>query len=271
MRLFLILILLLAATKSPGDIFMQRVSSVSPPDYWAEARAAALRFEEQKASTEAWNAGIQLNQEQIMAAWQNYVPEDPYRVIDRAAVYAKGDHWMKFGGRIVEFLPEGIRVRGMCKSLNDPIHYYKFSGEFFVANFPYTNSSQILRDAEFSSFTAKEAGTYLLSETNAIPKLDYGIIATPPPPTSQELELVVSKAESVALRDQRNMDANAKSLKYNQEQASKGDAIGQLRMGERYLTGDGVEKDLVKARAYLSKAAAQGISSAAELLKKLPQ
>lgn len=270
MRWLLILILSLVATTSPcADMFFRRASHVAPRDYWAEARAAAIRWEEQKASTEAWNSGIQANQQQTLAAWQSYIPEDPYRVIDGMTVYAKGERWMKFGGKIVKFMPEGIYVRGLCKSLNAPVHFYCFTGDFFVANFPYTNNSQILRDAEFSGFTAIESGTYFLSETNAIPKLDYGIVATPPPPTSQELELVVRKAESVVLREQRNKDANAKSLKYNQEQASKGDAIGLLRMGERYLTGDGVEKDLVKARYYLSRSAALGIASAAELLKQL--
>jgi TPR repeat protein len=63
----------------------------------------------------------------------------------------------------------------------------------------------------------------------------------------------------------------AKAVKYNQELADIGDAYGQLRMGERYLVGDGVEKDEVKAREYFAKAAAQGNETAAKALEKLAQ
>jgi TPR repeat protein len=41
-------------------------------------------------------------------------------------------------------------------------------------------------------------------------------------------------------------------------------------MGERYRDGDGVERDLAKARIYLRKAADAGSPAAAEELKKLP-
>jgi len=56
------------------------------------------------------------------------------------------------------------------------------------------------------------------------------------------------------------------ALKHNVDLAAKGDAYGQLRMGERYLKGEGVEKDITKALDYLSKAAAQGNSQATLLL-----
>jgi TPR repeat protein len=42
-------------------------------------------------------------------------------------------------------------------------------------------------------------------------------------------------------------------------------------MGERYHDGDGVSKDLNKARKYLTKAAAAGSPAAAEELGKLNQ
>ena len=63
----------------------------------------------------------------------------------------------------------------------------------------------------------------------------------------------------------------AKILAYNQEQADKGDPIGLLRMGERYRDGEGVTKDLFKARDYLTKAAAAGSPTAADELVKLGQ
>ena len=58
-------------------------------------------------------------------------------------------------------------------------------------------------------------------------------------------------------------DAAARLLKHHQELAEKGDAYGQYRMGKRYLTGDGVQKDIAKAREMFQKAAAQDHSQAA--------
>ena len=63
--------------------------------------------------------------------------------------------------------------------------------------------------------------------------------------------------------------ADAATLKFYQERAEKGDAYGQYRMGLRYLKGEGVPKDLDKARDYLSKAAAQGNEDAAAELARL--
>lgn len=59
------------------------------------------------------------------------------------------------------------------------------------------------------------------------------------------------------------------ALKSNQELAAKGDTYGLLRMGERYRDGDGVEKDLAKAKIYLQKAVDAGSPTAAEELSKL--
>lgn len=50
----------------------------------------------------------------------------------------------------------------------------------------------------------------------------------------------------------------ARAVAYNQAAADRGDADGQLRMGERYQDGHGVAKDQAKAREWFAKAAAQG-------------
>jgi hypothetical protein len=65
--------------------------------------------------------------------------------------------------------------------------------------------------------------------------------------------------------------ARKKALQWNQEQADKGDDYGLFRMGERYRDGDGVPKDLTKAREYLTKAVAAGSPSAPDALSKLNQ
>jgi hypothetical protein len=61
----------------------------------------------------------------------------------------------------------------------------------------------------------------------------------------------------------------AKVVKWNQEQADKGDPTGLLRMGEFYRDGNGVPKDIDKAREYFTKASAAGSPDAADELSKL--
>jgi TPR repeat protein len=74
------------------------------------------------------------------------------------------------------------------------------------------------------------------------------------------------KARDIADKKQA---AAARALKVNQDAAAKGDMFGLLRMGERYRDGDGVEKDLGKAREYLQKAADAGSPTAKEELANL--
>jgi hypothetical protein len=62
-----------------------------------------------------------------------------------------------------------------------------------------------------------------------------------------------------------------KVLKWHLEQAEKGDSYGLFRMGEHYRDGDGVPRDLDKAREYFTKAVAAGSPSAADALSKLNQ
>ena len=76
--------------------------------------------------------------------------------------------------------------------------------------------------------------------------------------------------EAKAKEDAKKQAAVEKVVKFNQDQADKGDLFGLLRMGERYRDGDGVEKNLTKARDYLTKAAAAGSPTAADELKLLP-
>lgn len=76
-----------------------------------------------------------------------------------------------------------------------------------------------------------------------------------------------------AIQNEKNLkikSEQARILKNLQELADKGDTYGLLYMGERYRDGNGVPKDLVKARDYFMKSAAAGSPSAAEALKKLP-
>jgi TPR repeat protein len=63
--------------------------------------------------------------------------------------------------------------------------------------------------------------------------------------------------------------ADAAALKWNLERAEKGDAYGLLRMGQRYRDGEGVEKDLNKAKDYFRKAVDAGSTAAEGELSKM--
>lgn len=84
------------------------------------------------------------------------------------------------------------------------------------------------------------------------------------PASSEELAAIA------ATNLNKKAEADANALRYNRELAAKGDAYGQFRMGQRYLKGDGVERDVTKAREMFQKAAAQGHSGASAELAKLP-
>jgi hypothetical protein len=83
--------------------------------------------------------------------------------------------------------------------------------------------------------------------------------------TASALKLAAEKAAAAKKTTQ------AKVVKWNQEQADKGDPTALLRMGEFYRDGNGVPKDLDKAREYLTKASAAGSPNAADELSKLNQ
>jgi len=80
--------------------------------------------------------------------------------------------------------------------------------------------------------------------------------------------LYIAKLKAIA--SEKKQAIQDKVLKINQDAADKGDAYGLLRMGERYRDGDGVDKDLTKARIYLTRAADAGSPTAADEVKDLP-
>ena len=129
------------------------------------------------------------------------------------------------------------------------------------------------------SFIAMQIGT---SEYNGdrLELWDLGTV-----PTADDLSKLKAEMEEQQRAAQKELDdqrraaaekadaakkaVQAKVLKSNQYLADKGDEYGLLRMGERYRDGDGVPKDLAKAKDYLTKAAAAGSPSAADELSKL--
>ena len=70
-------------------------------------------------------------------------------------------------------------------------------------------------------------------------------------------------------REARRAAAAAAVLAFHQEQARKGSPSAQLALGRRYLTGDGVERNPAVARAWLTAAAQNGLTEAADLLSRM--
>jgi TPR repeat protein len=86
-------------------------------------------------------------------------------------------------------------------------------------------------------------------------------------------EVMAAEASKLAVQKRaEQLVANTlavKTLAENERLAAQGDAFGELRMGERYQAGDGVAKDIFKARDFLQRAAEQGSQTAADELNHL--
>ena len=140
-------------------------------------------------------------------------------------------------------------------------HLFYGSDIFLVANFPYPSTQP------YEGLLAYDSGYYTYTDPNGqvvtVHKLDYGRPCT-------KLWSPGELAEAKAKADAKKQAVTDRVLKSNQDLADNGDAYGLLRMGERYRDGEGVTKDLAKAREYLARAAAAGSPTATDDLKKLP-
>ncbi len=207
--------------------------------------------------------------------------EDPVRQIgDQVWAIRGGDGengWVRFHGRVLEVQSGGVRITGSYAGYGNGDGSggpYLDDREFFVAHFPYAGAeNEYLRMDRI--YVAREAGTYtyttVLGGSRTIRKLEYGVPYVPPPPTPAQIEAAQKAAAAARAKAEAAKKAAAeKVLKSNQDAAAAGSSYGLLRMGERYRDGDGVEKDLVKAKDYLQRAAQAGSPTAVEELKKLP-
>jgi hypothetical protein len=204
-----------------------------------------------------------------------FTPKDPMREIDEK-IYSTAT-MSKFYGTVLEVQQTGIRVQGIYGKPGGmgwnygPTGVEAHGSEFFVEGFPYEVAENDFLEGD-KNFAALEKGVYTYTTTQGgsrtIHKLVYGNVYHPPPPkplTPEEISAAKAKADAA------KKAAQDRALKSNQEQADKGDAYGLLRMGERYRDGDGVPKDLAKARDYFTKAVAAGSPSAADELSKMNQ
>lgn len=129
-----------------------------------------------------------------------------------------------------------------------------YTGEFALINYPHRIYRGLNLD-KTNALNAVPVGEYIYRDGPGVPKLDYGQLYVPPP---------------LAPTDREKKSANlAKSFKYWSELAAAGDAQAEYMLGEKYRLGEGVAKDLPKAREWLAKSAAQGFHDAQTSLSSL--
>ena len=230
------------------------------------------RYNQSSGSILQGNAGLSLSAPAAIPV------KDPLRVVANIDYSLTGADastgWVEFSGRVWDVQSGGICIHGFytgCVMTSDD------GCDFFVANFPYemANDERIGRSAKTPIvWLAKVAGTHSYTTVSGgnrtLRKLDYGEIYQPKPLTPEQLALQATNAAIAKAKAKASIEqGKARALKLNQDQAAKGDPIGLVRMAERYRDGEGVEKDLAKAKEYFQKAIDAGDPSAAEELKRL--
>lgn len=85
----------------------------------------------------------------------------------------------------------------------------------------------------------------------------------------QQIRVDAIKKANADIVEKKDSLVKTKTLEFHRNLCAQGDAYGQFKMGIRYLTGDGVEKDENKARDLLAKSSAQGFKDATIALAKL--
>ena len=245
----------------------------------------------------------------IESTFQNkrLIPKDPWRQIFGTTNYVKSPDsgFIKFYGVILQTTEKGVLVNGNYADTET-----NFFVENFPWN-PYGYSVDDNLDNTTNFYVALPSGTFTYiaidGSIRCVPKLNYGAPCSRPQNAdtievaakklTPDEELAISSAkdeaknkttEAVAattamqafiqeLEDEEKAKIQARNvpqnmaLKYDQEQAAKSDPYGLLRMGERCRDGDGVPRDLAKARDYLTRAANAGSPTAADELKKLSE
>ena len=207
------------------------------------------------------------------AELQEIISKDPWRRINGATNFIGGAGWFEFQGERVEVRDGGIFFKGDYGNIltvhpsaiidfTSPIQRYLYGDKnFFVEHFPYAGGV-------FYGMMAYDLGNCIYTNSSGqvitIRKFDYGTPCTKIW-SPEELAAIKERVEAP------KKAAQAKIVKSNQDLADKGDPYGLLRMGELYRDGDGVPKDLTKARDYFSKAVAAGSPSAAGELSQLNQ
>jgi len=197
------------------------------------------------------------DQAKTVAGYQaNFIPTDPWRVLNEKTNYVKGAEWVQFEGHVTTVSASGLVLQGW---FGEPLCYLlpnnggATTTTFFLSRYPRRVAvGQLL--SRNDRLVAYKSGS-----KDDLPNLDYGTVYVPELTDEQKAALAAAKAKK-----------ESSVLAWHKELAEKGDAYGEYKMGVRYLNGDGVDKDPAKGRDLLAKASAQGYKDATDELAKLP-
>ena len=159
---------------------------------------------------------------------------------------------------VVKYKEKGVVILSKFKIGQEANDYGKFIEDENGRMFALTNyQGEVIADGPIGSYFGKKVGTYDWG-SSPLALYDCGTPYTPPPPTPEEIAAAKAaqekaKVDAKAKAAEQRKIADARALRVNQDAAAKGDSFGLMRMGERYRDGDGVEKDLSKARVGLTR------------------
>lgn len=89
--------------------------------------------------------------------------------------------------------------------------------------------------------------------------------ATPPArPQTNTVDAEVLKKQAA-----QKAEALKRTIEFQKKRAEQGSAVAQFDLGKRYLTGDGLEKNLQEARKWFEAAAKQGHTGAAARIEEV--
>jgi hypothetical protein len=188
----------------------------------------------------------------------------PFRSFNGVVLGTRATNFVRFYGEVLGTQSGGVRIEGGFVRASDPSST-PYRGEFLVKNFPWdvADGSKVGWELCMLALPTENVSyVTVLGGTRKLRALDYGIpCAAPIVQGSTVATNRTAKAAEVS-----HVEA---ALKKHQELAAAGDDYGLLRMGERYIAGDGVERSEKLAREYFEKAAAKGNADAAAALAKL--
>ncbi|NMD20841.1 MAG: SEL1-like repeat protein, partial [Verrucomicrobia bacterium] len=76
-------------------------------------------------------------------------------------------------------------------------------------------------------------------------------------------------AEILKKQTDQKAETLKRTIEFQKKRAEQGSAVAQFDLGKRYLTGDGLEKNLQEARKWFEAAAKQGHAGAAARIEEV--
>ncbi|HTV41457.1 MAG TPA: hypothetical protein VMF08_12820 [Candidatus Sulfotelmatobacter sp.] len=204
----------------------------------------------------------------------SFIPIHPWRAIGGQTNYVKLNG-VQFCGKIVEVMPQGIRIEGEWGPLGTV--YYPVNGwvnlavppeygDYFVTNYPF-NAIKGGIIASAARLMAWYAGTYTYKtangESRTIEKLDYGVPCGPNP------VLLAASQKQIQQAAENRRESQSRVVKFLERDAENGDSSAQYGLGIHYLRGIGCDTNEALAIFWMMKAAKQGNASASNDLQEL--